>query len=212
MVFNELVKEYDSWYEKPFGRSAYELELDCIRKLSRIPKRSLEVGVGTGRFASALGIRFGLDPAIEMLKLAKKRGVKVVAGVGEDMPFKGESFELVVSVVSICFVSEPQRVVGEVGRILVPGGRFLIGGVLADSPWADFYREKARRGHPIYKFARFHSYGELKEMLLREGFELRAVASTLMEAPQDKNPVRDKRVEKGFIKEAGFTCLLAEKI
>jgi len=34
---------------------------------------SLEVGVGSGRFAQALGVSYGLDPSMELLKLARQR-------------------------------------------------------------------------------------------------------------------------------------------
>jgi len=30
-VFDEYAEKYDEWYEKPFGRSAFRLELECLR-------------------------------------------------------------------------------------------------------------------------------------------------------------------------------------
>ena len=43
----------------------------------------IEIGVGTGRFAVPLGIRWGMDPSIRMVKMAKARGLQVVAARAE---------------------------------------------------------------------------------------------------------------------------------
>ena len=208
-VFDSLVEEYDLWYERPFGRSAFELELKCLRELLGSFQRGLEVGVGTGRFASALGVRFGLDPSYEMLKMAERRGVICVQGVGERLPFKEGSFDLVLVVVSICFVEDPPRVLKEIRRVLVSGGRLLLGLVLGESPWAEFYRKKAAGGHPIYRHARFYTFDEVKEMLGAAGFTLRGVRSTLFEEPQDRAPVKSMEIKEGYSPEAGFTCIRA---
>jgi hypothetical protein len=48
----------------------------------------LEIGVGTGRFAVPLGVRWGVDPSIRMGKMAKARGIQVVSGRAESLPFK----------------------------------------------------------------------------------------------------------------------------
>ncbi len=211
-VFNEFVHEYDLWYERPFGKAAYELELECIKKLTSIPENSLEVGVGTGRFASRLGVKYGLDPSVEMLRIAKERGILTVAGVGEEMPFKDGSFETLLIVVSMCFVQKPAKVILESHRVLKPTGKLLIGLVLSESPWAEFYRKKAEKGHPIYKHAKFYSRRELECFLHKGGFRIKSVACTLFEEPQDEKPVGNREIAEGFKDTSGFTCILAEKI
>lgn len=208
-VFEELAGEYDLWYERPFGRSAFELELECLRGLLGGFDRGLEVGVGTGRFASALGVRFGVDPSLGMLRIARGRGVVCVQGVGESLPFKEESFDLVLLVVTICFVEDPVRVVAECRRVLRGGGKLVLGLVPGESPWAEFYREKASRGHPIYRHARFYTFEEVRNILSGAGFRLERVRSTLFEEPQDTGPVKNREVREGYFPEAGFTCLRA---
>lgn len=49
--------------------------------------------MGSGRFAAPLGIRLGLDPSKKMGKFAKKRGKKVIKGVGESLPFHDSHFD-----------------------------------------------------------------------------------------------------------------------
>ncbi len=208
-IFDEHVYKYDLWYERPFGRSAFELELRCLKKLTGSFRRGLEVGVGTGRFASGLGITYGIDPSFEMLKLARERGIKVVRGEGENLPFKDDSFNLVLVAVSICFVREPIRVLEEISRVLRSEGKLLLGLVVRESPWAKFYMRKARAGHPIYREAKFYSMAEVERMLTVSGFRRERLLSTLLEEPQDKEPVKNTRIEEGFNPSAGFICMEA---
>jgi SAM-dependent methyltransferase len=50
---------------------------------------AVEIGVGSGRFAAPIGVRFGVDPARVMLQIARSRGVDAAMGVGEALPFAG---------------------------------------------------------------------------------------------------------------------------
>ena len=55
--FDDAVTRYDGWFDSPKGRVLFENELAAIRLLWRSDLRpALEVGVGTGRFAEALGV------------------------------------------------------------------------------------------------------------------------------------------------------------
>ena len=82
--FERYGKEYDAWFDE--HRHVYEAELRAIRAL--LPKtkmkesengsKSIEIGVGSGRFAAPLGITLGIDPAPGMRLLAKARGIEVI--------------------------------------------------------------------------------------------------------------------------------------
>ena len=82
-VFDQYAKNYDLWYEKPFGSSAFRLEVSCIERVLDPFSSSLEVGIGNGRFAKALGVLYGLDPSIELLRLVKRRGIVGILGRAE---------------------------------------------------------------------------------------------------------------------------------
>ncbi len=86
-IFERYYKKYDAWYER--NKFAYLCEIAALKKV--IPKsgKGLEVGVGTGRFASSLGIKNGIDTSANMLKIARKRGIKVRQARAEKLPFKG---------------------------------------------------------------------------------------------------------------------------
>jgi Methyltransferase domain. len=89
-------------------------------------------------------------------------------------------------VVSVCFFEEPLRAFKEAHRVLKNDGYLVLGLVLSDSPWADFYKEKARRGHPIYSHAGFYSFGELSSILAKASFRIEKVRTTLLRNPRPR--------------------------
>ena len=115
-------------------------------------------------------------------------------------------------VVSVCFFEEPLRAFKEAHRVLKNDGYLVLGLVLSDSPWADFYKEEAGRGHPIYSHARFYSFRELSSILARASFRVERVCTTLFEGPQDQEPVKNQEIREGFWREGGFFCESAKKI
>jgi len=208
--FDAYYLKYDEWYEKPFGKSAYQLEVKCLSSTVKNLGKALEVGVGTGRFAKALGIKYGVDTSFNMLKIAKERGIKVALAKGEFLPFKDKTFDSVFLIVTVCFVENPEKVFKEAHRVLKEGGNLYLGLILKESKWAKFYGEKAEKGHPLYKYARFYSFFELKKML-KNLFSFEDMRSTLLEEPQDERPVENKEVKPGFYENAGFTCIRLSK-
>ncbi len=48
-----------------------------------------------------------------MLKLAKERGIQVIQGVGEELPFRDGTFDFVLIVVTFCFVENPVNILRE---------------------------------------------------------------------------------------------------
>jgi len=89
--------------------------------------RTLDLGCGTGRNLPLLDGRarpVGLDPCIETLQAARRRapGVPLVRGVAERLPFRTGSFDTAVSGLVLCSVDDPPRTLGELRRVLAPGG------------------------------------------------------------------------------------------
>ena len=74
---------YDVWYNSPKGKTLLATEVACLRPLVELfSEPYLEVGVGTGRFAEALGIEWGIDPSPRAIEKARRRRVNAVLGVG----------------------------------------------------------------------------------------------------------------------------------
>lgn len=208
--FNLYAERYDRWFDTPDGEALFKNELGAIRHLMKnLEHPFLEVGVGTGRFAEELGIDFGIDPSYEALKIARKRGIKVKRGKGEELPFKSESFGAVFLIFTLCFVEDPEKVFSECKRVLKKNGRLIVGIINRESPWGQLYMKKKAEGHPIYRHARFYAIEDVAEMIEPIGMTVEAYSSTLRQPPSgmpSKEAAQDRIVEG-----AGFVCLLARK-
>jgi len=210
-VFDVFAERYDAWYDKPFGKSAFNLEKACIELLCnnlRLP--FLEIGVGTGRFAEALRIEYGIDRSIGVLRLAKKRGIPVIRGKGEKLPFPNKTFGAVFILVTLCFVDEPVKVLKEASRVLRDDGFLILGLILRESAWAGFYMKKGFAGNIFYKVAKFYSLNELKTILKKSNLKITEASSTIFQAPSEK-PLCSENPRKGCYTDAGFMVMKVEK-
>ncbi len=82
-IFEKYAQEYDEWFD--VNRFAYQSEVLALKKFIPENSKSLEVGVGTGRFAVPLGIKVGIEPAKAMADIARKRGIEVYGEGGSNM-------------------------------------------------------------------------------------------------------------------------------
>ena len=210
-VFDSLARRYDLWYEKPFGKSAFNWEIACIESLCKNLKPPfLEVGVGTGRFAQALKIKCGIDVSTGMLKFAKQKGIVVIKADGESLPFVDSFFGAVFIVVTLCFMEEPLKVLKETSRVLREDGAVILGLILKESLWANFYKKKGDAGNVFYRIAKFYSFEELSTMVHEVGFEIQEISSTMFQAPNEL-PLHFESPKSGYFKEAGFVAVKLRK-
>jgi ubiquinone/menaquinone biosynthesis C-methylase UbiE len=205
--FDEIAEAYDRWYDEPEGSAILEAELACLRQVvGDFDGRWLEVGVGTGRFASNLGIGEGIDPSGEMLRLASARGIQAKPGKAESLPHGKDEFDGVLMALALCFIQDAKQALRECRRVLLPEGTLLLGVVPADSPWGEAYAAKKAAGHPVYRHAIFRTMAETIRLAEEAGFVLQQTASTLV-WPPDAPPESEPRVEDGNDRKAGFSAL-----
>jgi ubiquinone/menaquinone biosynthesis C-methylase UbiE len=210
-VFDSFAERYDSWYEESFGRSAFNLEIACIESLCKnLGPPFLEVGVGTGRFAKALKIKFGIDVSTGALKFAKQKGILTTKADGENLPFVDSLFGAVFIVVTLCFVEEPLKVLKEASRVLREDGAVILGLILKESPWANFYKKKGDAGNVFYRIAKFYSLEELKAFVEKTGLKIEEISSTVFQAPTEM-PLRFESPKSGYFEEAGFVAVKIKK-
>lgn len=202
-VFNKYYKNYDLWYET--HKFAFMSELEAIRKVFPKSGRSLEIGVGTGRFAAALKVTIGIDPSPNMLRLAEKRGLNVYRGFGENIPFLHSAFDCVAVIITLCFVENPNKVIEEAARVLKKNGSIIIGIVDKDSFLGRFYR---RKKSVFYKQVKFFSVKEVTDLLKGTGFTSFSYYQTISILPDKMNSI--EKPSKGFGK-GGFVVISAKK-
>jgi SAM-dependent methyltransferase len=158
--FERYADYYDRWFER--NKNFYLSELKLLSSLLEDVNKeySLEVGVGSGIFAQPLGIKIGVDPSMEMLKRALKRGIKVVRGVAEKLPFRSKVFQTVLMVTTICFVDDPILTFKEIERVLKKDGTLVVGFVDKESFLGKLY--EAKKPHSkFYGPATFYSTEEI---------------------------------------------------
>ncbi len=205
--FDRVAADYDRWYDTPEGRRAFSAEVASLRlAVGAMSGRWLEVGVGTGRFAAALGIGAGVDPSPRMRAFALDRGIEAVEGSAEDLPFPSAAFDGVLLALTLCFVDDPQAALRECRRVLTGDGTLLVGIIPADSPWGAAYMREAEQGHPVYATAGFFASGDVVPLVERAGFRLLTSSSTLLWRPEEHSE-GTPRIETGIVPEAGFLAL-----
>jgi ubiquinone/menaquinone biosynthesis C-methylase UbiE len=114
------------------------------------PARVLDVGCGTGLFASRLRAALpnvevcGIDLVAEMIRKGRDRWrhhrphVLPVQGDSERLPFAAGTFDVVTCSNSFHHYPRQDRAVLEMGRVLKPGGRLMIVDGYRDAPWGWF--------------------------------------------------------------------------
>jgi SAM-dependent methyltransferase len=127
-----------AWWQEGFTEGAdpeYEEQiLPLLMAHLAGSSRILDVGCGegqVGRRAIQLdGVTFvaGVDPTWAQVQVASRRdgGVEVVRGAAEGLPFAAASFDAAVACLVFEHIHEMDQAVAEVGRVLRPGGRFLL--------------------------------------------------------------------------------------
>lgn len=95
----------------------------------------LEIGAGSGLNFALYGPEVAqvcaLDPSAELLRRARWRAaeapvpVMLARGSAEALPFAASRFDAVVTTWTLCSIADPAAALGEVRRVLKPGGVFV---------------------------------------------------------------------------------------
>jgi len=166
--FEKYAEQYEEWFKK--NRWVYEAELRAVKAMLPVGGRGVEIGVGSGRFAEPLGIKIGVEPSKRMREIAQKRGIQVLDGVAEELPFDNSEFDFVLMVTTVCFVDDINRALLEAHRVLSHGGFLIIGFVDRNSMVGQTYLDHQNE-NVFYKDATFFSVDELVEIMGQAGFE-----------------------------------------
>src|SRR3989344_4017825 len=126
----------------------------------------LDVGCGPGGnilFLAEFGEVTGLDSSDEALSFARGRGFsRVVKGDGGALPFSDGTFHLVSALDVIEHIKDDERTLGEMFRVLKPGGLLLM--TVPAYPWMWSEHDEA-----LHHMRRYRA-GELRTKIKNGGF------------------------------------------
>jgi len=194
VVFDQHHRRYEEWFATHVA--AYYSELLAVRALLPCAGDGLEVGVGTGRFAAPLGVRVGIDPSAAMLEQARLRGIRVVHGVAERLPFADESFDYGLIVTTLCFVDDAEAMLREARRVIKPDGCLVVGFIDRESSLGQYYL--AHQAESVfYRDATFYSADEVESLMRDCGFPCQVWVQTLFRPLPEIREIEPLRPGRG---------------
>lgn len=207
VIFNSNVKSYDEWYTK--YNEVYLSEVDAIREqLLKLPEniKGIEVGLGTGKFAHLLGIKEGIEPSYEMAQRAIDKGIEVINGTAENLPYKDLHFDFILFV-TICHLDSIKAALKEAFRVLKHRGSIIIGFIDKNQKIGKAYEEK-RRQSTFFKYANFYSVDQIINLLNETGFKNLEFNQTLFGGLDE---IKDVQLPKKGYGEGSFVVVKATK-
>jgi len=134
--FDAEAARYDASYEAAdWGGRFLRTRLEAaLAALGEGPGRVLDAGMGGGRLAAELDTRgwivTGIDSSVRMVVLARQRLPQLADRLVEAdlcaLPFADASFDAVVATGALEYVGDLDRGLGELARVLRPGGRAVV--------------------------------------------------------------------------------------
>ncbi|MEO8558639.1 MAG: class I SAM-dependent methyltransferase [Rhodospirillales bacterium] len=153
------------WY-----RGLHRLLADTVGRRAAQARFGLDAGCGTGGLLLALHRRGagtdwqGVEIDSQAAQWAQaKSGCPVTSATIEALPFNDARFDVAVSADVLCHaLVAPERALGELARVLAPGGRLILN--------LPAYRWMLSRHDRAVQNVRRFTAGEVKAMLARHGF------------------------------------------
>jgi ubiquinone/menaquinone biosynthesis C-methylase UbiE len=110
------------------GQDARDLVFEAVAEFG--PRRILEVGCGEGEIAERISRELdvsvvAIDQSERMVELARPRGVEAQLGDVQDLEFAADSFDCAVAAWMLYHAAKLDRALGELARVLRPGGRLV---------------------------------------------------------------------------------------
>jgi SAM-dependent methyltransferase len=128
-----------------FSKSRFRIWPGVKNFLDSLPPNSkvLDIGCGNGKnmkYREDLQM-FGVEHSHALTDICLKQDLRVIHGDAREIPFKDNSFDAIIMIAVIHHINpdEHHKVLSEIQRILVPGGKCLI------TNWAVEQPENAKR-------------------------------------------------------------------
>lgn len=196
LLFDEHVAEYEAWFDT--YNNVFRSEVAAILEIFPAGDNlyGLEIGVGTGRFSEALGIKEGIDPSPAMREKARERGINVRDARAEALPYKDMSFHIVLMVFCISYFDNLHEAFKEAYRVLKDDGVLIVGFIDKNSTIGRFY-ESRKPESVFYKHANFYSVDKVAQELKKVRFKGLTFSQTLFHELDEIDEIENPRAGYG---------------
>jgi len=143
----ELYGNYSAVEEHAF----YPVLKAFIEKYNLKDKKCLEVGCGRGAFQDLIRNYTGVDIAFSVHHYVHKPFITASA---TELPFADSSFDVLWTVTVLEHVPDPERALGEIWRVLKPGGYLFLAPSWQCRSWS-------AEGYPVRPYRDFNLLGKL---------------------------------------------------
>ena len=155
-----LESEADAWFERNREACASQdfandpvskavLEVIRNRTLTTRRPRILEIGCGEGRRLAWLATHFavdvfGIEPSAKAVAEASKRGLRVLQGTADVLPYDDENFDIVIFgfCLYLCDIGDLFRIAQEADRVLKSDAWVVIQDFFSATPLRRNYHHK----------------------------------------------------------------------
>lgn len=123
-------------------------KIEIIKKYTPFQKNWLLLDVGCGPyFANFPGTVIGIDPSKTLLKMAKRK-IPVLQGKGEYLPFKNNTFNVVISITALQNFDDIEKGILEMKRV---AKEHIVISALKKSQKISFVKEKIAEIFPLIR-------------------------------------------------------------
>lgn len=219
---------YAAWRATRLGSAVERVESDLVFQLAGHLEGCavLDVGCGDGTYAIGAARRgalaVGIDHDADMVSAARERAAAERARVtwrladAGALPFEDNTFDVVVAVTVLGLAEDPASILVEVGRVLKPGGRVIVGELNRWSPWALWRRVRTWLGRADWSRVRFWAEDDLRRLLRTAGLQPGRVRGAVWFPPVESWATVlsrwDSRIGAVTHKGAAFLALAAHKV
>ena len=193
--YDTLGAVYDGWFIE--NDKLFAAECSAVAALLDEGAEYREIGVGTGIFAEKLGIREGVEPSEDMARFARKRGVRVIGGVAEKLPYPADSAEGLVMITVDPFLTDINAAFGEACRALKEGGSFVVAFIDRATPLGAGYEEHKDESD-FYRGATFRTHDEIRAIAENAGFTYARSVQTVFALDNAAQEVKEGHGEGVF--------------
>lgn len=166
-------RAFDSpiWLQRYWQRKRHSVILNFIQKNASV----LDIGCGSSRVIVDLPEAVGMDILHRKLRWLQPLHTKLVRASCFSLPFKDESFDVLVNSEVIEHVSDDPVILEEMWRVLRPGGRLILGTPdYSRRLWVvlEWIYGKILPGAYAHEHITHYTYTGLRKRLVERGFEI----------------------------------------